>query len=151
MVRCMNERNSWANNVFWDEVLHYDHVKPTYPHVSWADFWSIACSLFPKAIFLMFISPHKDNQYLCTLFCQKLVLLPETDNCPSWIGEWQENISWSISEKECCQTRRGSNPQSDHQSDTHPTEPLRPAANDADLDQTISKGLDCLRFIYWTS
>ena len=42
------------------------------------------------------------------------ILSPETDNCPSWIS-WRErmtveNISWSISTKECCRPRRGLNP-----------------------------------------
>ena len=40
--------------------------------------------------------------------------LPETDNCPSWISRREnmtvENISWSISTKECCRSRRGLNP-----------------------------------------
>ena len=42
------------------------------------------------------------------------ILSPETDNCPSWISGRErmtvENISWSISMKECCRPRRGSNP-----------------------------------------
>ena len=42
------------------------------------------------------------------------ILTPETDNCPSWISGRErmtvENISWSISTKECCQPRRGLNP-----------------------------------------
>ena len=39
-----------------------------------------------------------------------------------------ENISLSISTKECCRPRRGSNPQPPGlQSDAHPTEPPRPA------------------------
>ena len=42
------------------------------------------------------------------------ILSPETDNCPSWIS-WRErmaieNISWSISTKECCWPQRGLNP-----------------------------------------
>ena len=41
-------------------------------------------------------------------------LSPETDNCPSWISGKErmtiENISWSISAKECCRPRRGLNP-----------------------------------------
>ena len=50
------------------------------------------------------------------------ILSPETDNCPSWISGRErmtiENISWSISAKECCQTRRGLNSQPpDHQMD----------------------------------
>ena len=43
------------------------------------------------------------------------ILLPETDNCPSWISGRErmtvENISWSISTKECCRPRLGVNPQ----------------------------------------
>ena len=42
------------------------------------------------------------------------ILSPETDNCPSWISGRErmtvENISWSISTKECCQSWRGLNP-----------------------------------------
>ena len=42
------------------------------------------------------------------------ILSPETDNCPSWISGRErmtvENISWSISMKECCWPRRGLNP-----------------------------------------
>ena len=41
------------------------------------------------------------------------ILLPETDNCPSWISGrvrmTVENISWSISTKEWCWPRRGLN------------------------------------------
>ena len=60
------------------------------------------------------------------------ILSPETDNCPSWISGKErmtvENISWSISTKECCRPRRGSNPRPPGlQSDAHPTEPPRPA------------------------
>ena len=39
------------------------------------------------------------------------ILSPETDNCPSWISGRErmtvENISWSISTKECCRPRGG--------------------------------------------
>ena len=42
------------------------------------------------------------------------IFSPETDNCPSWISGRErmtvENISWSISTKECCRPRRGLNP-----------------------------------------
>ena len=42
------------------------------------------------------------------------ILSPETDNCPSRISGRErmtiENISWSISTKECCRPRRGLNP-----------------------------------------
>ena len=52
------------------------------------------------------------------------ILSPETDNCPSWISGRErmtvENISWSISTKECCRPRRGSNPRPPGlQSDAH--------------------------------
>ena len=63
------------------------------------------------------------------------ILPPETDNCPSWISGRErmtvENISWSISTKECCRPRRGSNLRPHGlQSDVHPTEPPRPASLD---------------------
>ena len=42
------------------------------------------------------------------------ILSPETDNCPSCISGRErmtvENISWSISTKECCRPRQGLNP-----------------------------------------
>ena len=42
------------------------------------------------------------------------ILSPETDNCLSWISGRErmtvENISWSISTKECCRPQRGLNP-----------------------------------------
>ena len=42
------------------------------------------------------------------------ILSPETDNCPSWISGREritvENISWSISTKECCRPWRELNP-----------------------------------------
>ena len=42
-------------------------------------------------------------------------LSPETDNCPSWISGRErmtvENISWSISTKNCCRPLQGLNPQ----------------------------------------
>ena len=61
------------------------------------------------------------------------ILLPETDNCPSWISRRErmtvENISWSITTKECCRPQLGSNPRPPGlQLDAHPTEPLRPAS-----------------------
>ena len=41
------------------------------------------------------------------------ILSPENDNCPSWISGRErmtvQNISWSISTKECCRPRRGLN------------------------------------------
>ena len=50
------------------------------------------------------------------------ILLPETNNCPSWISGRErmtiENISWSVSTKECCQSRRGLNPRPGLQSDS---------------------------------
>ena len=50
------------------------------------------------------------------------ILSPETDNCPSWISGRErmtvENISWSISTKECCRLWRGLNPRPGLQSDS---------------------------------
>ena len=54
--------------------------------------------------------------YLTSLLLSRLasvvqILSPETDNCPSWISGKErmtiENISWSISTKECCQLSWG--------------------------------------------
>ena len=49
-----------------------------------------------------------------------------------WKGKYERrkyfNISWCISTKLCCRTRRKSNPRHpDHQSEAHPTEKPRPA------------------------
>ena len=78
---------------------------------SWSDYLA--------TLFLGRLSLLVGNQYLC-------ILSPETDNCPSWISRREimtlENISWSISMKECCWTQWRSN-----QSDAHSTEPPRPA------------------------
>ena len=65
------------------------------------------------------------NQYVHSLS-------QETDKMPCWIRRKErvtvENISWSISMKECCWTGKELNPRPpDHQSDVHPTEQLRPA------------------------
>ena len=62
------------------------------------------------------------------------ILSPETDNYPSWINGREritvENISYSISTKECCRPQRGLNPRpSGLQSDGDPTEPPRPATS----------------------
>ena len=61
------------------------------------------------------------------------ILLPKNDNSPSWISGKErmtvENILWSNLHERMLPTQRGSNPQTpNNESDTHPTEPLRPAA-----------------------
>ena len=70
------------------------------------------------------MSSWSDYQYLVTLLLSRFsllsswpvlvhILLPETDNSPSWISrsKWKtvENTSRSISMKECCLTQRGLN------------------------------------------
>ena len=56
-----------------------------------------------------------------------------------------ENISWSISTKECCQPRRGSNPRpSGLQSDAHPTEPPGPANHWSGQQQHLLQRLQVL-------
>ena len=60
------------------------------------------------------------------------ILLPESNNCPSWISGRErmaiENISWSISTKECCRLGRGWARDLLVSSRTaHPTEPPKPA------------------------
>ena len=61
--------------------------------------------------------PVKCGQFIKPLFLGRLltsivhILSPETDKCPSWISGRErmstENISWSISTKECCQSCGG--------------------------------------------
>ena len=59
------------------------------------------------------------------------ILSPETDKCPSWISGRErmtvENISWSISTKECCRPRRGLNPRPPGLQSDGASEPPRPA------------------------
>ena len=104
--------------------------------------FKISCELFVLRFYAA-VNPLGSCQvwsvYLITLFLDELsplsgkpefvhIHVPETDNCPSWISRRErmtiENISWSISMKECCQTRLGSNSWPDHQSDIYVTEPL---------------------------
>ena len=85
------------------------------------------------------------------------ILSPETDNCPSWISGRErmtlENISWSISTKECCRLRRGWNPRPPGlQSDAHPTEPPRPAIHRAiTCDSFTVLAKKSLRGVGWQS
>ena len=59
------------------------------------------------------------------------ILLPETDNCPSWISGRKrmttENISWSISMADVANLAKVEPATSWSPSDVHPTKPLRPA------------------------
>ena len=68
-------------------------------------------------------------------FTGQHIFLPETDNCPSWISGRErmtvENISWSISTKECCWPRRRLN--------------LRPPGLQSDGTSTGNK-MDVFRF-----
>ena len=73
------------------------------------------------------------------------ILLPETDNCPSWISGRErmttENISWSNLHERILPTQRGLNPlPPDHQSDVHLTEPLRLAEVKADFTSASLSG-----------
>ena len=79
------------------------------------------------------------------------ILSPETDNCPSWISGRErmtvENISWSISTKECCRPRRGRTRDLLVSSRTaHRTEPLRPAGLGLNAAQMSLKS-ECLAWI----
>ena len=70
------------------------------------------------------------------------ILSPETDNCSFWISGRErmtvENISWSISTKECCRPRRGWTRDLLVSNRTaHPTEPPRPALSVADWTTDI--------------
>ena len=70
------------------------------------------------------------------------ILSPETDNCPSWISGRErmtvENISWSISTKECCRPRRDRTRDLLVSSRTaHSTEPPRPARKEVNIDNFL--------------
>ena len=66
-----------------------------------------AWSVYQTTLFLGRLSPLSGWPVLVH------ILSPETDNCPSWISGRVimtiQNISWSISMKECCLTQRRSN------------------------------------------
>ena len=58
------------------------------------------------------------------------ILLPETDNCPSWISDRRKHFMINLHER-MLPTRRGSNPQAPgHQSTAHPAEPPRPTRSE---------------------
>ena len=101
------------------------HVLPVAPFFEMHSLWSEFVCLFV----LRFYGPvnpmgscRARSVYLTTRLLGRLkrltsivhILSPETDNCPSWISRREkmtvENISWSISTKECCRPRRGLNP-----------------------------------------
>ena len=88
---------------------------PVNPMGSW---W--AWSVYLTTRLLGRLSPHKQLTSIVH------ILSPETDNCPSWISGRErmtvENISWSISTKECCRPRRGLNPRPPGSQSAHPTE-----------------------------
>ena len=72
------------------------------------------------------------------------ILSPETDNCPSWISRRErmtvENISWSISTKECCRPQRGWTRDLLVSSRTaHPTEPQRSLRLHQNYNKNIRK------------
>ena len=92
----------------------------------WSD--TACCSTWPGSLFVLrFYGPVNPmgsclarSVYLTTHLLGRLsplkrltsivhILSPETDNCPSWISVRErmtvENISWSISTKECCRPR----------------------------------------------
>ena len=78
------------------------------------------------------------------------ILLPKTESCPSWISRREEmpeeNISWSISTKECCQTTWESNPRPpDHQLEKYPTELPKPTEF---LIQTVDS-CEMMRMFGW--
>ena len=77
----------------------YSPVNPMGPCRAW--------SVYLTTRLLGRLSP-LSGYVLCTFFRQKL------DNCPSWISGRErmtiENISWSISTKECCRPQLGLNP-----------------------------------------
>ena len=100
------------------ELEFYSPVNTIKVMLSW--------SVYLTSLLLSRLSPLGGYLYLC-------ILLPETDNCPSWIiGKGRmtvENISWSISMEKCCHTWQKLNLRPpDQQSNVHLTEPPRPVA-----------------------
>ena len=67
------------------------------------------------------------------------ILSPETDNCPSWISGRErmtvENVSWSISTKECYRPRRGLNP--------------RPSGLQSDGASNWATEAGTIMYVYW--
>ena len=83
------------------------------------------------------------------------ILSPETDNCPSWISGRErmtiENISWSISTKECCRPRRGWTRDLLVSSRTaHPTEPPRPYRKSSSACPSVQSNLGIFCLITYT-
>ena len=78
------------------------------------------------------------------------ILLPETDNCPSWISGWErmtvENISWSISTKNVADLGGGWTRDLQVSSRTaHLTEPPRPYH----LRKVKTITLECFLLQFW--
>ena len=71
------------------------------------------------------------------------ILLPVTDNCPTWISGRErmavEMISWPICMKECFVGRGSNRRPSEYQGYMHLTELLSPAKNGTSLPSSVSK------------
>ena len=120
----------WAFVVRICLKTHFRMARPVYvclwwgftaQSTQWGHVMSSAVSLPIHTI----IGQAKSSKWLTSIVHS---LSPETDNCPSWISRRErmtvENISWSISTKECCRPQRGSNPRPPAlHSDAHPTAP----------------------------
>ena len=82
---------STLNSVYFDCLRFYGPVNPMGSYQ--------ACSVYLPHFHRAGLVLLAVNQYYAHSF-------PDTDNCPSWISGRErmtaENISWSISTKECC-------------------------------------------------
>ena len=82
--------------------------------------------------------------------CILHILMPKTDNSPSWIRGKErmivENISWSITTKECFWPSRGRTHKLLITSlDAHPSEPMRPANYFVDTASYLDLCAGCSR------
>ena len=125
ILTCAHSCMAWLK-YFWCDFIFWNW------HKRWFRFLYIIITGPKKYFLLRFYCPvnpmgscRARSVYLTTRLLGRLsplspitsivyILSPETDNCPSWISGRErmtvENISWSISTKECCQPRRGLNP-----------------------------------------
>ena len=123
---CMKDkqRSTWPHIIFSDIISEYKSCK----HGIIADTLFNDFFFFDRFEVLWPSQPIRvmssQSVYLAPLFLDRLcplsgwpvfvhILLPENDNCPSWISRRKRMtikiIPWLISTKECCLTLRGSN------------------------------------------
>ena len=117
-AECKKLNHQYSHNTFavhWLFVLRF--YGPVNPTGSW---WFVCVEVLrpsqPNGVIMSVVSlPNhtftgqaKSSKWLTSIVH---ILSPETDNCPFWSSRRErmniENISWSISMKECCRPGRG--------------------------------------------